>query len=168
MAETKQGLSRRKLLLGFAPGLVKEQEAPASEELEPEELTQGVEALEAGDFAKAVDLLRPFVKENKGNVEARAALGLALFKSEQYVQAKVEFDRLVYGGRRDKLASLYQGLCLLKMDKADKAADSFRTYVNPDDDPVQDELYAQLQRMASGSSAEEVSQAVEAALAKKS
>ena len=168
MPDTRKGMTRRRLLLGFAPGLLREEDA-RSEVEEPEqpvELTQGLDALEKGEFQKAVDLLRPFTKEHKEHTEARAAMGLALYKLGQTVQAKVEFDRLVYAGRRDKLASLYQGLCLLKMGKTEKAAAAFRTYVNPDNDPVQDELYRQLGLMAEGAPAEDVIASVENATAK--
>ena len=164
MTDTAKGMSRRRLLMGFAPGLQKEEPAPEPEEAqEPDELSQGLDALEQGDYAKAVELLRPHVKENKKDDEARTALGLALYKLGQHVQAKVEFDRLLYGGRRDKLASLYQGLCWLRLDKPDKAKLSFRTYVNPDNDPVQDELYRQLDKMEAGTDTADIIAAVESA-----
>ena len=169
MTDTAKGLSRRRLLLGFAPGLqkqeeIKEQQAESGEE--SDELNQGLDALEQGEYAKAIALLRPFVKENLNHVEGRTALGLALYKDGQHVQAKVEFDRLVYGGRRDKLASLYQGLCWLQMGKPEKAKVSFRTYVNPDDDPVQDELYRQLDRLDAGNDPNEILAAVESSTKK--
>lgn len=165
MTETTKGLSRRRLLLGFAPGLIKEEKesAPAEPVQEAEEFVAGLTALEQGDYAKAIELLRPIVKDHKDDDEARTALGLALYKNGEHVQAKVEFDRLVYGGRRDRLAALYQGLCWLKMDKPLKARQSFREYVNPDNDPVQDELYRQIDRIDAGGDPESIISAVELA-----
>ncbi len=129
MSEDKKApvMDRRgmfKALAGRGPKTPEPAIPETPEEPDPR-FEEGSKALEAGDYEAAVEALRPYVRAWQRHAEARRRLGRALFALERYVQARVEFETLLKRDREDALSRAYQGLCLWRMGKAEKALASW-------------------------------------------
>ncbi len=138
-------VSRRRLLFGFldrargveaAPVAAASQTAPV--------LAQANAAYAAGDFAAAAGFYKTFLQDESGNDEARQRFGESLYRQGQYIQAKIEFERLLQKNRKDNRAILFLGLVLARLDRVHKAAVVWKLYFDPHNVTLQRELNLQI------------------------
>lgn len=138
-------VSRRRLLFGFldrargveaAPMAAASQTAPV--------LAQANAAFAAGDFAAAAGSYKTFLQAESGNDEARRRLGECLYRQGQYIQAKIEFERLLQKDRKDNRSILFLGLVLARLDRVQKAAVVWKLFFDPHNVLVQRELNLQI------------------------
>ncbi len=130
MADEKKTMTRRDLfraVTGRGGGDDAEERDPALEESEKEAdpaFAEGAAAYGRRDWETAVERLRPYVRANQSDAEARKLLGGALYAQGRHIQAKVEFAGVLRRSPGDVFASL--GLCLaqLRLDRPDKAAEA--------------------------------------------
>jgi len=59
----------------------------SADEQKPEEITTAESALEAGNYARAIQVLQPFVQENPTNADGLTDLGLAYLKTGNAARA---------------------------------------------------------------------------------
>ena len=149
MTEDKKAISRRDLLFGALRKLRRddafEDEQPRATKAPgdgPDHFALGNAALAARDYPKAMDHYRLLVKADTGHAEGRRRLGYCLYRMGQYIQARVEFERLLRGGH-DNFSSLYLGLTLARMNMADKAVAAWKNYFNPDEVRIAREINLQ-------------------------
>lgn len=166
-------ISRRDLLFGGIKKLRREEEW---RELREDQQTKNRQAagvleegnmlLERGDYQGAAEKYRVCLKEDSSFLEAHRRLGYCLYRLEQYIQAKVEFERVLYNRNRDNFSSLYLGLCLARLGKPEKAAEAWKGYFNPEEIHIQREINLQLAMLETGRppSAKEMAEAVEDAV----
>jgi len=130
------GMSRRQLLLGWRDRF-KEDDAEDQARQEAEQrrrdenaalLQQARDARDAGKTQDAVALFRGYVKANPTEALPRRELGMLLFELGQYIQARVEFERLVRGPEPDRPSLVYLGLCLMHMDRPAKAVQAWQRF----------------------------------------
>jgi tetratricopeptide (TPR) repeat protein len=134
-------LSRRDLLFGFANGLRKNVETlavAAGVAAEPaadvaaqpnvlaQSLTEAQRAYDADDLQTAVGLLRDCIRIDLDHAPARLLLGYCLFRRGAYIQARVEFDRVLRIQPNDTLAALYGGLTHARLGKLETALQYWR------------------------------------------
>lgn len=146
-------VSRRRLLFGFmdrvrgetdvAPVAAASQTAPV--------LAKANEAFAAGDFASAIGAYREFLTAENANTEARQRLGESLYRQGQFIQAKVEFERLLQKDRKANRAIVFLGLVLARLDRAQKAAVVWKLHFDPQNVPLQRELNLQIALVESAS-----------------
>lgn len=139
-------VSRRRLLFGFmdrlrgadvdAPVAAASQTAPL--------LAQANAAYGAGDFGAAAALYKSFLQAESANPEARQRMGECLYRQGQYIQAKVEFERLLQKNRKDNRAILYLGLVLARLERVQKAAVVWKLHFDPHNVVLQRELNLQI------------------------
>jgi tetratricopeptide (TPR) repeat protein len=138
-------VSRRRLLFGFldrargveaAPVAAASQTAPV--------LAQANAAFAAGDFAAAVGFYKAFLQDESGNDEARQRFGESLYRQGQYIQAKIEFERLLQKNRKNTRAILFLGLVLARLDRVQKAAVVWKLFFDPRNVTLQRELNLQI------------------------
>ncbi len=165
-------VSRRRLLFGFmdrvrgegehAPVAAASQTAPV--------LAQANEAFATGNFGAAVGFYREFLAAESANAEARQRLGECLYRQGQFIQAKVEFERLLQKDRKNNRAIVFLGLVLARLDRAQKAAVVWKLHFDPQNVTLQRELNLQIALVESASEdqpadAATMAEAVEQALA---
>lgn len=164
-------VSRRRLLFGFldrargveaAPMAAASQTAPV--------LAQANAAYAAGDFAAAAGLYKAFLQDESGNDEARQRFGESLYRQGQYIQAKIEFERLLQKNRKNNRAILFLGLVLVRLDRVQKALVVWKLYSDPHNVTLQRELNLQIALVESAGeeqppNAATVAEAVERVLA---
>lgn len=164
------GLSRRELLFGAVKRLRRDEEWREIREEERAKdkrtttlLMEGNKHLEHGDYKAAAEQYRACVKHESGFLEAHRRLGYCLYRLGRYIQAKVEFERVLYNRNSDNFSCLYLGLCLARLGKAEKAAAVWKNYFNPDEIDIQREINVQLALLETDHppSPEEMSDAVE-------
>lgn len=134
-------MSRRRLLLGWRDAWKEnETELEAASQATERERRQDQSQLEQarlargrGEFSQAVELYRPLVKSRPRESFLRRELGLCLYEMGQHIQARVEFERLARAPKGDNLASLFLGLCLLHLNRPDKAVQAWRRFVPESD-----------------------------------
>ncbi|MDR3641523.1 MAG: tetratricopeptide repeat protein [Humidesulfovibrio sp.] len=149
MAQDKKeeiNVSRRRLLFGFMDrvrGNQTETPVAAASNTAPL-LAQANEAYKAGDLVAATGFYRSFLQSESGNAEARQRLGECLYRQGQYIQAKVEFERLLQKNRKDNRAILYLGLVLARLDRVQKAAVVWKLFFDPHSVTLQRELNLQI------------------------
>lgn len=152
MAAEKKGkneeidVSRRRLLFGFMDrlrGNAEEAPVAAASQTAPV-LAQANAAFAAGDFATALGFYRTFLQAESANTEARQRLGECLYRQGQYIQAKVEFERLLQKNRKDNRAILFLGLVLARLDRVQKAAVVWKLFFDPHSVVLQRELNLQI------------------------
>jgi len=172
MTEDKKAISRRDLLFGALKKLRRDddfEDAPPPRKAQsdgPDHFLLGNVAFSARNYSAAMDHYRQAVKAIPNHDEARRRLGYCLYRMEQYIQARVEFERLLHGGK-DNFASLYLGLTLARMNMPDKAIKAWKDYFNPDEVRIAREINLQCALLASpdppeaSEAADEVEQAVE-------
>ena len=148
MTEDKKAFSRRDLLFGAIKKLRRDHDfedeppLPKAKPGEPDLFARGNAALSGRDYAAAMDCYRQVVKVAPAHGEARRRLGYCLYRMGQYIQARVEFERLLRGDK-DNFASLYLGLTLARMNKPDKAVAAWEGYFNPDEVRIAREINLQ-------------------------
>ncbi len=124
--------------------------------------------MEAGDYQKAIELLRPFVRSHPDRLEPRTLLGDSLYQVGQYIQARVELDRACQKDKCSTFARLYQGLSLARLGKADKAISAWNCFLSQDVDPIAGAVIDQLSRLgAAAPDFESIAAAVDQAIALK-
>jgi tetratricopeptide (TPR) repeat protein len=182
MAKDKSKISRRNLLFGGFKALRRENEweaiareqAQKGDKAQDEKkarqsgarLTLAEVAQRQGRLEDAVSHYRLFVKDNPDHAKARRELGRCLYQLGQYIQAKVEFERVLRIVEDDSEACLYLGLCNARLGKKDKAMVAWRTYFNPQNIPLQRELNLQIGLLETdGTDPESAAQAVEEVMA---
>ncbi len=115
----------------------------------------------------ALGTLREQVRADATDVAARKRLGLALFRLDYLVQARVEFEQMLrLGKKEDPDVLLHLGLILARTGKADKTAAIWKRYVATGAEPARPEIETLLARYASEVSptASEMAETVERAL----
>lgn len=119
------------------------------------------------DYEAAIEGYRECLQKMPRHTDARQRLGYCLYRTEQYVQAKVEFERVIRERGKDNFSSLYLGLTLARMDKRDKAVTAWRGYFNPNEVRIMRELNVQtaLLESSEGYDLEEAIEGLEEAIA---
>lgn len=159
----KKPLSRRDFLFGGLRKLRGEDEdsepkkqdfallAAATEGVTQDEATQAKEAFirankcyAIADYEGAVPEYRQCVRLFPAHLEARKKLGYCLYRLEQNVQAKVEFERVLREAKKDNYCALYLGLTQARLGKADKAIAAWKQYFNPEEVRIMRELNLQI------------------------
>ncbi len=153
MTEDKKAISRRDLLFGALRKLRRddkfEEDEPAPKATGGQDFfSKANEAFAKRDYSAAMDLYRQQVKASPDHSEARRRLGYCLYRLGQYIQAKVEFERILRGGV-DNFSSLYLGLTLARMNMADKAIEAWKGYFNPNEVRIAREINLQCALLAS-------------------
>ena len=173
MADKKERIdaSRRRLFTGAFNRLRGKQESEivvAETESALPALKKAEAAYRAGDYETAVDQYRAFLAVESTNTDARFRLGRCLYKMEKYLQAKIEFERVLYTKRQDNDAFLYLGLTLCRLDRPQKAVALWRQFFDTSRIALQREVNVQLGLLEMGEdeapSGVEVAMAVEAEL----
>ena len=81
---------------------------------------------------------------DKNDADVRYRLGVCLYKTGKYRQAKLEFERTLRVDRKYKDALLYLGLTIVRLGKPEKAVALWKQYFNPLAVTVQRELNLQI------------------------
>ncbi len=160
MGKPDTGLTRRQLLFGLGSVWrervweegTPEQESPSHQTTDTptpnkssELLEQARTAMRKGAPATAAPLYREHLGDSPDDMEARTELGICLYTLEQYIQARVEFERVLRFRKGDHRATLYLGLSLLRKGKVDKALKAWAAYEG--DDPLKPLLQEQITRL---------------------
>ena len=136
-AKSSKTMSRRQLFLGWRDAWKEDavDEAAAQQQANDErkqqlaQLQQARHTAQEGDMNNAVDLYRTFIQQNRNHIDARRELGLCLYELGQHIQARVEFERLARDPEPDPASLLYLGLCLLRLDRPQKALQAWQKYI---------------------------------------
>ncbi len=164
----KIDVSRRRFLTGAFGRYKDGGKAPVSSTSESLPVLQEAEqAFEAEKYDEAEKSYKAFLKDEPSNMQARQRLGLCLYHQDRFVQAKIEFERVLKHKLGDNEALLYLGLTLAKSGKLDKAVVHWKKHFDPERIPVQRELNIQTALLEGEAppSAEEVVEGVEKAIA---
>jgi len=138
-------VSRRRLLFGFLDRMRGEESAPVAVASQTAPvLAQANAAFVAGDFASAAGFFKTFLQAESDNAEARQRYGECLYRQGQFIQAKVEFERLLQKNRKDNRAILFLGLVLARLDRVQKAAVVWKLHFDPHNVALQRELNLQI------------------------
>lgn len=139
-------VNRRKLLFGFMGKLRGGPEAApmASASQTAPVLAAANAAFAAGTWETAAEQYRAFLGAESDNMEARQRLGECLYRQERYIQAKVEFERILQKNRANNRAILFLGLVLARLDRAPKAAVVWKLFFDPHNVALQRELNLQI------------------------
>lgn len=144
----KVDLSRRNFLMGFRRLQKQEPEEEQAPQASLDEtyalLREANLAFRDQEYEKARELYKEFLMEEPRNADARLRLGRCLYAAGKFVQAKVEFERVLRERRDDKQAMLHLGLALARLNKPGKAAVIWQMYFDPEAIPVQREINVQL------------------------
>lgn len=170
MSKKEIDVSRRNLLFGAFRRLRGEVDegrpvARSSETLPV--LGEADAAYAAADFSTAAAKYRDVLKLEPGNLDARRRLGCALYREGRYVQAKVEFERVLRTSREDNEAWLYLGLTLARGGSPAKAATVWKNFKDLRNVALMREINVQaaLLEEPQPPTGEQMAEAVEAALA---
>ena len=165
MQDKRGAISRRALLLGRFSGM--QGEDLATREALPD-LQSANLAFERGEWSEAASLYRRHLRQNPDNGEPRQRLGRCLYSLGQYVQARVEFERVLRRKKMDNQAILFLGLCHARLGRTDRAAELWRSYCDPSVLAVQREVNVQLALLEAGRASEgaAMAAAVEEAVAR--
>lgn len=146
MAKEEIDVSRRRLLFGFMDKLRGEPEAApvASASQTAPMLAAANAAFAAGTWDAAEGHYREFLKAESENVEARQRLGECLYRQGRYIQAKVEFERIMQKNRSNNRAIVYLGLVMARLERVQKAAVVWKLFSDPHNVPLQRELNLQI------------------------
>lgn len=107
-------------------------------------LAQANTAYAAADFPAAAGFYKSFLQAESDNAEARQRYGECLYRQGQYIQAKVEFERLLQKDRKNNRAILFLGLVLARLDRVQKAAVVWKLFFDPHSVVLQRELNLQI------------------------
>ncbi len=173
MSEKKDTIdvSRRNFLLGFRKLREKDPEefnAPiARSDGTFELLKQANLAYKDRDWENAAQNYRDLLKQESRNPDVRFRLGRCQYELAQYIQAKIQFEQVLRLREKDNDALLYLGLCLMRLERPEKAAVIWRMYRNLEAMPIQREVNIQLAFIETGENTplpQEMANAVEKAL----
>lgn len=145
-----QKLSRRGFLFGgFRKKEDREQvqsaaKPIAAKEINLDTLAEANVAYENNRFEEAAEKYKEFIKTEPQNADARKRHGHCLYKTEKYVQAKVEFDRAIRILGKDNFSSLYLGLTLCRNGSGKKAVPVWKNYFDPQNITLQREINLQI------------------------
>lgn len=160
MGKPDTGLTRRQLLFGLGSvwrERVWQEDAPEQEpqssktvdndtrDSSSEVLEQARTAMRQGAPAGAAPLYREYLGDSPDDMAARTELGICLYALEHYIQARVEFERVLRFRKGDDRSTLYLGLSLLRKGKVDKALKAWAAYEG--DDPPKPVLQEQITRL---------------------
>lgn len=145
MAKDEIDVSRRRLLFGFLDRVRGGEQTPmASASTTAPMLAAANAAFGAGSFEAAAGHYREFLKHETENREAHQRLGECLYRLGQYIQAKVEFERVLQKNHKDTRALLFLGLALARLERVEKAAVVWKLHFDPHNVSVQRELNIQI------------------------
>ena len=146
MGRDEIDVNRRKLLFGFVDKLRGKPEAApvaAASQTAPM-LAAANAAFAAGSWEEAAGHYREFLQAESENMEARQRFGECQYRLGRYIQAKVEFERIMQKSRTNNRAILFLGLVLARLDRAQKAAVVWKLFFDPHNVAVQRELNIQI------------------------
>ena len=185
MANKKdKGLSRRDFLFAGLRKIRREDKEPeqnfaslaaATEGVSKDAATKAKEAfVEANkayaraDYETAIPLYRECILLFPAHIEARKRIGYCHYRLGKFIQARVEFDRVLHETPKDNFTSLYLGLVHCRMNKPAKAVAAWKGYFNSDEVRIMRELNVQTALLESpeppdpGAVADEVEEAIQA------
>lgn len=145
-AKKEIDVSRRNLLFGAFRRLRGEEaegrpQARSSETLPL--LNEANAAFDSGDFATATPKYRELLQKEPENREARRRLGRCLYGEGKFVQAKVEFERVLRADREDNEAWLFLGLTLARGGSPAKAVSVWKNFKDMRNVPLVREINLQ-------------------------
>lgn len=147
MAEKKEvDLSRRNLFVGAFRRLRGEmdQGRPQARSSETLPILEAANtAFAAGDFPQAAAKFKELLQKEPNNNDARRRLGCCLYREAKFVQAKVEFERVLRTNREDHEAWLYLGLTLARGGSPAKAASVWKNFKDMRNVPLVREINLQ-------------------------
>jgi tetratricopeptide (TPR) repeat protein len=160
VAEERSGFSRRDILfgglrrvrenLGEVAQMVKPEPkastAPAPKPGDgglPGRLAEGHAAYNACEYEAAVVAYRDCCQLDPEHADARRRLGYCLYRSGQFLQAKVELERALRILGKDNFTALYLGLCYARLDRAAEAVAAWREYFNANEVRIMREINLQ-------------------------
>lgn len=152
MAEEKSSrkLSRRGFLFGGIKKITDRENARvaakpiAGKGADVNLLAEANVAYEKGRYEEAIEKYREFIKIEPENAEARKRYGHSLYKDGRYIQARVEFSRVLKILAKDNFSSLYLGLCFCRMGRGEDAVESWKNFFNPAQIDLQREVNLQI------------------------
>lgn len=165
-------LDRRNLLFGAFRRFGKHNEnepapAQAATDAAFPILKEANEAFAAEHWETACEKYREALKAESHNTEARMRLGRAFYRQGKYIQARVEFERVLRNRGEDNEARLHLGLTLARLERPAKAAEVWREFFDPEATLVQREINVQLAFLEDEGehpSGPEIADAIEAAM----
>ncbi|MBG0777758.1 MAG: hypothetical protein H0S85_15140 [Desulfovibrionaceae bacterium] len=110
----------------------------------PEEIRAAFKAYDEGDYETAANGLVPYCRQFPTRMNAARKLAYALYRCGRFIQARVEFERILRSEKDDNFAKLYLGLALLQTGKTEKALATWRGYQNLEEIPLTREINVQL------------------------
>lgn len=157
MGKEEIDVNRRKLLFGFMDKLrgVPETAPVASASQTAPVLAAANAAFAAGSWEEAAERYREFLGAESDNMEARQRFGECQYRLGRYIQAKVEFERIMQKKRTDNRAILFLGLVLARLDRVQKAAVVWKLFFDPHSVVLQRELNIQIALVEGAGGAEE-------------
>lgn len=105
---------------------------------------RGNESYAIAEYEEAIPEYRSCIRLFPAHLEARKRLGYCLYRTEKYIQAKVEFQRVIKEAKKDNYCSLYLGLTFARMGKAEQAAKAWKEYFNKEEVRIMRELNVQI------------------------
>lgn len=169
MAKKEIDKSRRNFLFGAVRRIKKD--APAGPVASTAACIDTIKEANAlyvdGDWEAAQGKYRECLDKDKNDADVRYRLGVCLYKTGQFRQAKLEFERALRVRRDYQDALLYLGLTLTRLGKPEKAVALWKQYFNPSAIPVQRELNLQIGMLEEGAAdpADVIADEVEKAIA---
>lgn len=150
--ETKsgRGMTRREMLLNPLKRLRERNyggfDAPVASRSkdQAEHFAKANKAYAERDWQTAVGSYRAGLKAQPNNASARRRLGFCLYQQGQYIQSKVELERVLRAVADDNEALLYLGLCLVRLGRIDEGLATWRKYFEPGALEIQRELNTQI------------------------
>lgn len=159
----KQNLSRRDFLFGGLRKVrknVEETKAASKEDfaalvdatsgVTKDDASQAKQSFEEGNrhyaqahYEDATPHYRECVRLFPAHLEARKRLGYCFYMQGKFLQARVEFERILKTAKKDNFCSLYLGLAYARMGKADKTLEAWQNYFNPEEVRIMRELNIQ-------------------------
>jgi len=153
----KEPLSRRDFLFGGLRKLRGEDRpeaaalAAATQGVAPDTARQAKEAFLRGnqayavaDYAAAIPEYRECIRLFPAHLEGRKRLGYCLYRTGQFLQARLEFERVLREAKKDNFSALYLGLTCARMEQPEKAVAAWRQYHNTDEVRIMRELNLQI------------------------
>jgi tetratricopeptide (TPR) repeat protein len=169
MAEKKIDKSRRNFLLGAVRRFRNEDDTgPAASTAACIDVMKEANALYVDEqWEEARHKYKQCMDADKNDADVRYRLGVCLYRTGMYRQAKLEFERALRIRREYMDAFLYLGLTMIRLERPDKALGLWKRYFNPGAVAVQRELNLQVGLMEEGvtDSPEAIAGAVEKAIA---
>jgi tetratricopeptide (TPR) repeat protein len=169
MGEKKIDKSRRNFLFGAVRRFKKEEDqGPAASTAACIDVMKEANALYVDErWEDARQKYKECLDNDKNDADVRYRLGVCLYRTGMYRQAKLEFERALRIRREFMDAFLYLGLVMVRLDKTEKALALWKRYFNPSAVAVQREINLQVGLIEEGvlDPPDAVAQAVEKAIA---